>query len=411
MSVRPEIVGLAGLPSQRVFDAVLASWQRGACVALLAPQRISECAQRVERCGGLRDALTIVDPESRLPACSEIDLDALPESASCLFATSGSAGSEPKLAKLSARALLANARRANARTAFGPTDNWLVPLSLHHVGGFGAFLRARIAGGRAVGGRALVESLCADASITHCSLVPTQLYRLLHDAEHESDGAKLARFRSLKAVLLGGGASAASLRTHALQLGVPLVVTYGLTECASQVTTSVAHAHHEAADAGHALDGVRITIADDGEILVGGETVFDGYLADGAICNPSTARGFATGDRGRITDDGRLLVEGRIGLSFKSGGEFVQPESVERALLGLAGVRNAMLVDVADAEWGRIGVAFVDAPRAVSRDELRECLAPHELPKAILPWPSEWREWLKPSRVLGRTLAESLLGR
>ncbi len=402
------IVGVVAHANQRVFETVLSLWRQGQCVAMLSPDRAAPSAERVEHCARLEHRLSTVEPSSSI---SEVDLDALPQGASCLFATSGTAGTEPRLARLSARALLANARNANARTPFASTDTWLVPLSLHHVGGFGAFLRAHVVGGRAVGvdrgANEVIDALHRDAMITHCSLVPTQLYRLLAHAERTQEVKTVRRLASLRALLIGGGPSAASLRARALEHGISLVVSYGMTECGSQAATARAQPHRESTDAGEPLAGMQISIAASGEIHLRGECMFDGYLSDGVVSVERSAEGFATGDRGRMDADGRLHVEGRIGLSFKSGGEFVQPERVERALLELPGVANAMVVDVFDQEWGSVGIAFVDASREIARDELREALAAHELPRIILPWPASLRDSLKPSRAAMRTLAES----
>ncbi|MSR40382.1 MAG: hypothetical protein EXS10_00550 [Phycisphaerales bacterium] len=409
MSAHGAIVGVIAHAQQGVFDAVLAAWSRGECVAMFSPQDAQSSARRVE--SQTRAPLPLLEPVRATCRVTEF-----PEAASCLFATSGSTGDAPKLARISARALLANARSANARIPFGATDNWLVPLSLHHVGGFGAFLRAHIAGGRVAAAQDkpldIADALCADASITHCSLVPTQLYRLLarFDSDEPAAQRELLRERlcSLKALLMGGAPSANALRSRAMQLGVPLHVTYGMTECASQAATARAELHRAATDAGAAIDGTQITIASTGEIILQGATLFDGYLGE----PPVEGSAFATGDRGGIDSEGRLHVEGRIHLAFKSGGEFVQPEHVERAILELEGVSNAVVVPIEDAEWGNICVAFVEGTRTITRDALRGSLAPHELPRQFLAWPdASLSGGIKPSREKMRMLAAARQGR
>ena len=394
-----------------VFEAVLRAWSEGVCVAMLSPSDAQASMRRVAQC--------VCADVSMLDSCTTHQRAAsleLPASAACLFETSGSTSGAPKLARVSARALLASARAANERIPFSASDAWLVPLSLHHVGGFGAFLRAYVAQGHAGSptnaSADLAHSLCAQPEITHLSLVPTQLHRLLARAEASDAGALRHRIASLKAVLLGGAPSAERLRARALALGMPLFVTYGMTESASQAATSRAEHGRASTDAGAPLEGTRITISPQGEIMLGGATMFDGYIHGGVVDSTSIVDGmFATGDRGSLDSEGRLHVDGRIGLAFKSGGEFVQPERVERALLNLAGVTNAVVVGARDEEWGTAAVAFVDASADVPLDGLRALLATqlarHEIPRVVLPWPAEFRDVLKPSRAAMQALAES----
>ena len=62
---------------------------------------------------------------------------------------------------------------------------------------------------------------------------------------------------------------------------------------------------------------------------------------------------FHTGDLGAFTADGELLVLGRRDNRFICGGENIQPEAIEQALLQHGAVRQALVVPLADAEWVR----------------------------------------------------------
>ena len=86
------------------------------------------------------------------------------------------------------------------------------------------------------------------------SLVPTTLARLLDAGWREPP--------ALRTVLLGGAAIPPALLERAAQAGVPVTPTYGMTEACSQIAT-----------AGTPLFCTRVTIAHDGEIVVGGPTV------------------------------------------------------------------------------------------------------------------------------------------
>jgi acyl-coenzyme A synthetase/AMP-(fatty) acid ligase len=94
-----------------------------------------------------------------------------------------------------------------------------------------------------------------------------------------------------------------------------------------------------------------------------------------------------TCDRGELTPDGSVRVEGRIGDTIVTGGENVAAAEVEEALLSHPAVRDAGVVGRPDPEWGQVVTAYVVADDDVSDDELtahaRERLAGYKLPKAI----------------------------
>jgi O-succinylbenzoic acid--CoA ligase len=113
---------------------------------------------------------------------------------------------------------------------------------------------------------------------------------------------------------------------------------------------------------------------------------------------------FATGDFGTLDEEGRLVVVGRRDGRFVSGGENVQPEVIEAALLALPGVTRALVVPVEDAEFGARPAAFVAMEGGRAPDgaalgaALRVRLPGYLVPDAYLPWP-EGEEGLKPSRA------------
>jgi acyl-CoA synthetase (AMP-forming)/AMP-acid ligase II len=122
-----------------------------------------------------------------------------------------------------------------------------------------------------------------------------------------------------------------------------------------------------------------LRIGADGEVLVRGPMVAPGALApDGWL---------HTGDLGRLDEEGRLHVEGRLKELIVTGGENVAPLEVERALLAHPAVADAAVVGRPDPEWGEAIAAFVVTGHAASEDELRAwCrrrLAPHKVPKRI----------------------------
>jgi long-chain acyl-CoA synthetase len=136
------------------------------------------------------------------------------------------------------------------------------------------------------------------------------------------------------------------------KLGFLVVQGYGLTETAPIVTLN----HPLRASRGTVgtpIGGVKVKIADDGEILVQGENVTQGYYrpegtgdAAAAEANAAFRDGwFHTGDIGEIDANGRLLIKGRKKeMIVTPQGLNVFPEDVERALLQQPGVKDVAVV-------------------------------------------------------------------
>lgn len=148
------------------------------------------------------------------------------------FLTSGTTG-RVKCVALSKSALLASAAAVNRHLQAVKSDRWLNCLPPFHVGGAGIFARAYLSGSEVctMSGKwdpHLFLQAANEKKATLTALVPTQLYDLAH----------LPPPPSLRAVIIGGGAVSERLFERAK--GWPLMPSYGLTECASQVATAQA---------------------------------------------------------------------------------------------------------------------------------------------------------------------------
>ncbi len=357
--------------------------------------------QRARRLAALPQVLTLDgmtdDAPDALPArpCP-------PQAPATITFTSGSSG-PPKAAVLSLANHLANAAASNARLRFHAGDAWLLSVPLYHVSGLAILFRALAARAAIVVAAhrsALAEAL-GHPRLTHVSLVPTQLYRLLGDGEAT---AALAR---LRAVLLGGAPAGAALLDRASEARVPVCTTYGMTETATQIAcTAPGAARATWASVGQPLapDSVRVT--EGGGIETRGDTLFLGYLQpDGTIVRPLTPDGwFATGDLGHFDDAGHLHLAGRRDNVFIVGGENVQPEHVEAVLRDCAGVEEAIVVPVDDAEYGARPVAFVrgSVPFEGIVDHAAQHLPRYMQPLYVLPLAETG---FKPSRAVLRERA------
>lgn len=265
--------------------------------------------------------------------------------AQLLIETSGSTGS-PKRVLLSRDAVLASVE-ASARR-LGASGRWLLALPPSYVAGVQVVVRSLVAGHEPV----VVQGLGFETALLtqghddgplFTSLVPTQLHRLLED---EAETEALAR---LHTVLLGGGPIDPDLRRRAESAGIRVVATYGASETAGGCVYD-----------GVPLDGVAIALGSDGRIRLGGPTIFDGYDGDPGLTAEVLVDGwYLTSDAGRLDDDGRLQVLGRLDDVVVSGGVNVPLPAVARRLREHPEVELAELVGVTDPEWGQRVVAFV----------------------------------------------------
>jgi O-succinylbenzoic acid--CoA ligase len=284
----------------------------------------------------------------------------------CILYTSGTTGT-PKGARLSFRSQLASARASAARLGVSERDRWLLCMPLCHIGGLAVVLRSAIYATtvvfqRSFEPRAVAECLARDA-ITHVSLVPTMVARLL--AECPSFTAP----QTLRCVLVGGAALDRATHAAACARGLPIAATYGLTEAASQVATHTP-ATQLLAGGVPPLPGVELRIVGDdgrdvepgtpGEILVRAPHVMSGYL-DRPVETARAMRGgwLHTGDYGMLDARGCLGVLDRRGDLIVSGGENVYPAEIEAVLLAHPRVRDAAVVGLPDPAWGHAVTAVV----------------------------------------------------
>jgi len=118
---------------------------------------------------------------------------------------------------------------------------------------------------------------------------------------------------------------------------------------------------------GRAMPETTVTVrrpehgADAGRIFVRGSAIARGYADAGADESISAFcdGGFLTGDLGRLGEDGRLILTGRVSTAVNVAGRKVDPAEVERALLGLPGIGDARVLGMACDVRGQQIVAFV----------------------------------------------------
>jgi O-succinylbenzoic acid--CoA ligase len=282
----------------------------------------------------------------------------LPEDVHSILFTTGSAG-DPKAVPLTWSNLEASAQASTDRTPVGPESNWLCALPIFHAGGYMILYRVFRVGGTVTLHQRFEPPAFAAAlsTTTHASVVPAMLGRLL-------DGG-VGATPSLQVVLVGGAPAAVPLLKRASDAGLPVAPTYGMTEAASQIATAVpGDARIAAGTCGKLLAGAEVRLMDDGveayfeegEIHIRGAMVFGGYLGEAALEDGW----HATGDLGRLDEEGYLYVTGRVEELIITGGENVRPAEVEEVLMSHPLIRAALVVGVPDPEWGeRVAAVYV----------------------------------------------------
>ena len=310
----------------------------------------------------------------------------LPAGTRVVLWTSGTGG-RPRGVALTGANLDASIRAASARLSLEPADRWLASLSIAHVGGLVLVLRAAATGALLVArGRFRTEqgaTLMDGGAVTHASLVPAMLERLLEARSRRSAPA-------LRCLLVGGAPCPPALVERALDAGFPLALTYGMSEATSQAATAPPElVLRKPGTVGPPLEGLELRVDAAGEVLLRGSTVAAGYV--GSELPLGDAEGwFHTGDLGELDDEGHLWLTGRRSDYIVSGGVNVDPVEVEEVLRTHRGVSDAVVVGLADEQWGEVVGAAVVRARGANFDASElEGLARSHLTNAKVP--RRWR--------------------
>jgi long-chain acyl-CoA synthetase len=164
--------------------------------------------------------------------------------------------------------------------------------------------------------------------------------RLVYIKFREGVGGRIVEFIS------GGAPLATELAEFFNTVGLPLYQGYGLTETSPVISTNLPGISR-VGTVGRLIPGVDARIAEDGELLVRGPCVMQGYSKKPeetrAVLSPDGW--LATGDIGRIDPDGFLVITDRKKELLKTaGGKLIAPAPIENALKSSPFILNAALV-------------------------------------------------------------------
>ena len=365
----------------------------------------ADLAAQLDSSGTSADAgrrVVQVDPAQRLdcaPGEGVPPVDAAPEHLAFLVYTSGTTG-RPKGVMLTHRNVLANTAQVAARTGLTSDDRVLHVMPLFHVNGLMNNTILPLRAGASIVLRPrfdLAEFWPTVAAFrpTYFTAVPTVFARLMNAWDDRADTKSLRFVRSGAAPM-----TPALQREVEGRLGVPVVLSYGLSEATCTCTMNPPGWTRKEGSVGPALPDATVAVMDDegrpqgtgnvAEIAVRGPNVMAGYRGAPDATAKAVRDGWLyTGDMGYLDADGFLYLTDRKKDLIVRGGENISPREVEEVLMAHPAIAEAAVVGKRDREWGEEVVAFVVASSGsrVALEELeafcRERLARFKVPRRI----------------------------
>src|ERR1700722_18130978 len=185
----------------------------------------------------------------------------------------------------------------------------------------------------------------------------------------------------LRVMSSGGAPLARELAEFFWSVGLPVYQGYGLTETSPVVSANTPRAN-KVGTVGRPVADVQVRIADDGEILVKGPCVMQGYYRKPDVTRAAiTPDGwFLTGDIGRLDEDGYLIITDRKKELLKTaGGKFVAPAPIENMLKTSPYISNAIVVGDKRKFVSVLIVANIPAIEAAARQAGHDFASPAQM--------------------------------
>ena len=314
--------------------------------------------------------------------------------AAALKLTSGSTGL-PKATFTTEQELLRDTEHIVAAMDITAEHTQLAAIPLSHAYGLGNLLIPALIQGTAVVLREgfVPHAIPADARMYGADVFPGVPFMFDHLAGMPAAEGWPPTLRKL--ISAGARLEVATVRRFFDAFAVKVHSFYGTSE-----TGGIAYDDREdlpeETHVGRPLPGVRVTLIpeagapeDSGRVHVAGDAVGTRYVGEESLDGPFTAGGFLTGDLGRFSSRGDLVLNGRVSQFINVAGRKVQPEEVEHVLRSMPSIADARVLAAPDAARGQQIVACI-VPAGGERNVLairQFCaarLAVHKLPRAIV---------------------------
>ena len=322
-----------------------------------------------------------------------------PDGIALVLHTSGTT-SRPKQVPLRHRNLHFSALNIARTYALTPRDVAFCVMPLFHIHGLMASTMATLCSGGTVVVPSKFDPLTFWPALdqhraTWYSAVPTmhQMLLLRNRGERPPGAERLRFIRSSSSAL-----SPETMRELESRFGAPVLEAYGMTEASHQMASNpLPPAERRSGTVGRQT-GIEIGIMDeggslvpaatDGEVVIRGASVIDGYANNPEANAKSFTDGwFRTGDQGRLSADGYLSLVGRLKEMINRGGEKIAPREIDEVLLQHPAVGEAVAFGTPHERWGEEVAAAVVLKGVASEKELlafaRERLADYKVPRRL----------------------------
>lgn len=272
--------------------------------------------------------------------------------------TSGTTG-RPKGVPHTRASLAAGLTAIQRAWRWTSTDTLVSALPLFHVHGLiVALLGSFHAGGHIVlVSKFRAEDAAEAVSVSQASMffaVPTMWWSIL-------EAGCGPAFRGLRLATSGSAPLDPTLARRLVDvLGELPVERYGMSETL-MLTTNPLSGVRKVGSVGRPFPGVQLRLAEDGEVLVRGESVISHYLRGESAKSFDTDGWFHTGDLGRFDEDGYLQLVARKSDLIITGGHNVAPAEVEQVIAAHPAVVEVAVVGVPDEKWGEAVAAVIVA--------------------------------------------------
>lgn len=359
--------------------------------AIIIPEGGSEPAEKVAAEMGVMIIRPEPSPENiagafQIDAPMPLDDPAGPDDVALILHTSGTT-SRPKMVPLRHRNLSASAEHVADTLRLAREDRCLNVMPLFHIHGIVAAVLASLHAGASVvctPGFNAPEFLgwldvCRP---TWYTAVPTIHHAVVERASRQAVAAP--------ASLRFARSSSSSLAPQLMEsleeaLGVPVIEAYGMTEAAHQMASNPLPPQVRKPGSVGPAAGPKVAIMNDsgdvmprgqeGEIVISGPNVMDGYAANPAANEEAFGAGwFRTGDLGSLDEDGYLTISGRKKEIINRGGETISPREIDEALLDHPAVLQVLAFAVPDRRLGeQVAAAVVldESATEVSEQDIR----------------------------------------
>ena len=344
----------------------------------------------------------------RLHDVGERAVSARPANAVALLLHTSGTTSRPKLVPLRQANLGAAAKSIAATLRLDANDRCLNIMPLFHIHGLMAPVLASLTAGAEVVCTPGFDALrffawLDETKPTWYSAVPTMHQAILARAQRNRDVVQANRLRFIRSA--SAALPPAVMAELEQRFDAPVIEAYAMTEAAHQMcsnplppdTRKSGTVGPAAGPEAAIMDaaGEMLPAGDEGEIVIRGASVMDGYL-NNPQANASAfhvgrhGKWFRTGDQGTMDADGYVRVTGRLKEIINRGGEKIAPLEVDAVLLEHAAVRQACTFAMPHAKLGEdVAAAIVRADGSeISERQLRDFvmrrLADFKVPRRIV---------------------------